>query len=86
MLVFLKKTSLEFFHYARLSMDVLFQIINASLLGDSAIAVEDKGIISKLLTAVGREPNFAALKTMLDAEKLHLSFAICKGWIIMSNI
>ena len=77
--VFLKKTSLEFFHYARLSMDVLFQIINASLLGDSAIAVEDKGIISKLLTAVGREPNFAALKTMLDAVKIAPEFCYLQG-------
>lgn len=47
--IFLKKTSLEFFHYARLSMDILFQIINASLLGDRAIDVEDKGIVRKLL-------------------------------------
>ena len=77
--VFLKKTSLEFFHYARLSMDVLFQIINASLLGDSAIAVDDKHIIPKLLTAVGREPNFAALKTMLDAVKIAPEFCYLQG-------
>ena len=60
-------------------MDVLFQIINASLLGDSAIAVDDKGIISKLLTAVGREPNFAALKTMLDAVKIAPEFCYLQG-------
>lgn len=77
--LFLKKTSLEFFHYARLSMDVLFQIINASLLGDSAIAVDDKSIASKLLKAVGREPNFAALKAMLDAVKIAPEFCYLQG-------
>lgn len=77
--VFLKKTALEFFHYARLSMDVLFQIINASLLGDSAIAVEDKGIIPKLLTAVGHEPNFRTLKAMLDTVKTAPEFCYLQG-------
>lgn len=77
--LFLKKTSLEFFHYARLSMDVLFQIINASLLGDSAIAGDDKSIASKLLKAVGREPYFAALKAMLDAVKIAPEFCYLQG-------
>lgn len=78
--IFLKKTSLEFFHYARLSMDILFQIINASLLGDSAIAVEAKGIIGKLLTVIGREPNFATLKTMLDSVKTANEFSYLQGF------
>lgn len=77
--IFLKKTSLEFFHYARLSMEVLFQIINASLLGDSAIAVEDKWIVSKLLTAIGSEPSFAALKALLDAVKTANEFSYLQG-------
>lgn len=78
--IFLKKTSLEFFHYARLSMDILFQIINASLLGDSAIDVEGKGIVGKLLTAIGREPNFATLKTMLDSVKTANEFSYLQGF------
>ena len=77
--IFLKKTALEFFHYARLSMDVLFQIINASLLGDSAIAVEDKAIIRKLLNELDREPNFSALKTMLDSVKAANEFSYLQG-------
>lgn len=78
--VFLKKTSLEFFHYARLSMDILFQIINASLLGDSAIAVEDKGIVRKLFNEIGREPNFAVLKTALDSVSSDNEFSYLQGF------
>lgn len=78
--IVLKKISLEFFHYARLSMDILFQIINASLLGDSAIDVEDKGIVRKLLTAIGREPNFSTLKTMLDSVKTANEFSYLQGF------
>ena len=44
-IVFLRKTAMEFFHYGRVSMDVLFQLINAALLGDEAFDVEDKGIM-----------------------------------------
>ena len=78
--IFLKKTSLEFFHYARLSMDILFQIINASLLGDRAIDVEDKGIVRKLLDVISQEPNFAALKTMLDSVKTANEFSYLQGF------
>lgn len=46
---FLRKTSIEFFHYARISMDVLFQIVNAALLGDDAIPVEDKGLLKNFI-------------------------------------
>lgn len=77
--IFLKKTALEFFHYARLSMDVLFQIINASLLGDSAIDVEDKKIVGKLLTSVGREASFTALKSLLDSVKVADEFVYLQG-------
>ena len=67
--IFLKKTASEFFHYARLSMDVLFQIINASLLGDSSINVDDKRIIKLLLDTLDQEPSFAVLKSQLDMIK-----------------
>ena len=46
---FLRKTAIEFFHYGRVSMDVLFQIVNAALLGDDAFRVEDKRLLQKLL-------------------------------------
>lgn len=40
--IFLRKTTLEFFHYARISMDILFQIVNAALLGDKSYPVTDR--------------------------------------------
>ena len=47
--VLMRKTAMEFFHYGRISMDVLFQIVNAGLLGDEAYSVEDKSLLKKLL-------------------------------------
>lgn len=67
--VFLRKTSMEFFHYARISMDVLFQIANAALLGDKAYDVDDKGLLRKLLTKLGGKPEFSKLLQLLDANK-----------------
>lgn len=67
--IFLRKTTMEFFHYARISMDVLFQIVNAALLGDDSIAVDDKGILRKLLTALGRKPEFTNLLNIMDNNK-----------------
>lgn len=66
---FLRKTSIEFFHYARISMDVLFQIVNAALLGDDAIPVEDKGLLKKLHTKLATKPEFATLLQLMDNNK-----------------
>ncbi|MCY9549398.1 hypothetical protein [Lysinibacillus xylanilyticus] len=63
---FLKKTIIEFFHYARVSMDVLFQIINAGLLGDKAYPVADKGLLGKVLTEINKIQDFANLKQQLS--------------------
>ena len=52
----LEKTAMEFFHYGRVSMDVLFQLINAALLGDEAFDVEDKGLLGKLLKKLNQKP------------------------------
>lgn len=67
--LFLRKTSMEFFHYGRVSMDVLFQIANAALLGDNAIDVEDKGLLGKLLKELGKKPEFAKLLSLMTANK-----------------
>lgn len=48
-IAFLRKTAMEFFHYGRMSMDVLFQIINAALFGDEAFSVEDRMLLGKIL-------------------------------------
>lgn len=68
-IIFLRKTSMEFFHYGRISMDVLFQIINAALLGDEAFPVEDKGLLSKLLRKLSTKDEFTNLLQILDANK-----------------
>jgi hypothetical protein len=66
---FLRKTAMEFFHYGRVSMDVLFQIANAALLGDDAIDVEDKRLLKKLLAALGQNPEFSNLLSMMNTNK-----------------
>ena len=68
-IVFLRKTAIEFFHYGRMSMDVLFQIVNAALLGDSAISVEDKGLLGKLLKELKKKPEFSTLLQLMDDNK-----------------
>lgn len=67
--LFLQKTTMEFFHYARMSSDILFQIINAALLGDNSFQVDDRGIIKKVNDAIDGNPNFSILKSLLDANK-----------------
>lgn len=67
-IIFLRKTVIDFFHYARVSIDILFQIINAALLGDESIAadkVHSEGFFKKLKS----EPKFANLVALLDANK-----------------
>ena len=66
---FLRKTAIEFFHYGRVSMDVLFQIVNAALLGDDAFSVEDKRLLQKLLNKLSTKPEFTALLQLMNANK-----------------
>nr|DAM47350.1 MAG TPA: hypothetical protein [Caudoviricetes sp.] len=67
--VFLRKTAMEFFHYGRMSMDVLFQIVNAALLGDDELEVEDKGLLGKLLRKLNSKSEFATLLQLMDNNK-----------------
>lgn len=67
--VFMRKTALEFFHYGRISMDVLFQIVNAALLGDEAYGVEDKGLLRRLLTKLATKAEFSTLLLLMDTNK-----------------
>ena len=68
-IIFLRKTAMEFFHYGRMGMDVLFQIVNAALLGDDAFRVDDKGLLGKLLKKLGTKPEFGNLLQLMDANK-----------------
>ena len=64
--IFLRKTAIEFFQYARISMDVLFQIVNAALLGDKSYPVVDKGLLGKVQTQLRNKPEFMDLFNLLD--------------------
>lgn len=72
--IFLRKTIVEFFHYARMSMDILFQIINAALFGDESFEVMDRQLIKKVNRKLGAISAFAKLKTLLDANKFNQTF------------
>ncbi len=67
--LFLQKTTMEFFHYARMCSDILFQIINAALLGDSSVAVDDATIINDVSNKIANYSNFITLKSLLDSNK-----------------
>ena len=67
--IFLRKTAIEFFHYARISMDILFQIVNAALLGDKSYPVSDKGLLKKVLKELKNKPEFANLLNLLNTNK-----------------
>lgn len=64
--IFLQKNTMEFFHYARISMDILFQIINAALFGDQSIEITDRRLVKKVLNKLGNIPAFSDLNTILE--------------------
>ncbi len=72
--LYLKKTTIEFFHYARISIDILFQIINAALFGDQGLDDMDRGLISNANKELGNYPVFADLKKKLDDNKNNDTF------------
>lgn len=72
--IFLRKTAIEFFHYARINMDILFQIVNAALLGDKSYSVTDKGLLRKVLNELRQKPEFMDLLNLLDVNKTNPSF------------
>lgn len=73
-ILYLKKTTIEFFHYSRMSIDILFQIINAALFGDDGF--DDS--VRNLITAVNRKLDgiacFSNLKSKLDDIKTNDTF------------
>lgn len=66
---FLHKTTIEFFHYARVSIDVLFQIVNAGLLGDKAFPVTERKLLTKVVDKMESIQNFTNLKQQLSQIK-----------------
>lgn len=72
--IFLRKTIVEFFHYARMSVDIIFQIINAALFGDESFEIMDRQLIRKVNNKLDAISSFANLKTLLDANKVNQTF------------
>ena len=68
---------MEFFHYARTSIDILFQIINAALLGDQSLEVDDKYLLKKANDTLEKNDNFKPLKSLLDANKKDDTLGSC---------
>lgn len=65
--IFLRKTVLEFFHYARLSLDILSQIINAALFGDDAFSVETRNLPKKVSEKMESIPDFQNLYSIMNS-------------------
>lgn len=61
-----QKNTIEFFHYARLSIDILFQIVNAALLGDDAISIEDTMLIKNVLKKIKNKAEFKHIFDLLN--------------------
>lgn len=72
--IFLRKTIVEFFHYARMSVDIMYQIINAALFGDESFEIMDRQLIRKVNSKLDAISSFANLKTLLDANKVNQTF------------
>lgn len=77
---FLRKTTIEFFHYARVSIDVLFQIINAGLLGDKSFPVTDRNLVPDVLNKIDKIQDFANVKHYLDQNKLDKHYSYLRAF------
>ena len=58
---FLRKTVYEFFHYARISIDLLAQITNAALFGDEKVSSDEKNLIGELTKKLQKVSEFSAI-------------------------
>lgn len=72
--ILLRKNTIEFFHYARMCMDILFQIINAALFGDQSIEITNRCLMKNVLLKLNCQPTFKRLKTLLGNNKKDNNF------------
>lgn len=63
--LYLRKTALEFFHYARLSVDVISQIINAALFGNDSYPVNEMNLPKKVSDKLGQTASFKTIQMLL---------------------
>lgn len=63
--VIMRKSVLEFFHYARLSVEVVTQVLNAALFGDDAISMNERNFPSKVSDKIARVQQFASISSAI---------------------
>lgn len=63
----MQKSIMEFFHYARIAIDILSQIINAALFGEHAFPVESTNLPKRVLDKLKTETDFLNLYSILNA-------------------
>jgi hypothetical protein len=80
--LFLRKTSIEFFHYARLSIELLMQVTNIALFGDDAFDITERNLPTKVTQKLAKSSDFANLKNIIDT---HLSDPNIKYLIAFDN-
>lgn len=78
--LFLQKTTMEFFHYARTCIDILFQIINAALLGNQSVGIEDSKFIRKVSEKLENSDSFKDLKALVDNNTSNKDFKYIRAF------
>ena len=64
--VIMQKSVLEFFHYARLSVEVVTQILNAALFGDDSVSISDRYFPSKVSKKIAGVQQFVNISTIIS--------------------
>lgn len=64
--LFLRKTTLEFFHYARLCIDILSQIINAALFGEEAFPIDTLNLPFRIAKKLSDNNVFPTLHSIVS--------------------
>lgn len=63
--ILMEKSVVEFFHYARVSIDIVYQIVNAALYGDEAIEEEDVKV-KKLCRKLANDAHFGTILNIMN--------------------
>lgn len=72
--LFIRKSTLEFFHYARVSIDIVFQIINSALFGNESVDINDRNLIREVSNRLAKEKCFSPLHELLEDNKKNPTF------------
>ncbi len=68
-IIFQQKNVLEFFHYARISIDSIFQIVNVTLLGDDALDNECRQLNKRLIKKLENRTEYNSIRDLLENNK-----------------